>query len=82
MNAEIKRRTKVVQMFPLAISLVRLEEVMCCDQNDARLVTRNFIDRCSLAKDYEPVPGKDRSSEVPAFTKLMQEAFDNERWAA
>ena len=82
MNAEIKRRTKVVQVFPSTASLVRLVGAVCCDQNDTWLVAKNFIDRRSLAEDYEPVPRQDRSSEIPAFAKLVQEAFDSKRQAA
>ena len=68
-------------MFPLAASLVRLEGAMRRDQNDARLVTKSFIDRCSLAKDCEPTSGKDGGSEVPTFVRLLQEVFDNKKRA-
>lgn len=37
MNAEIKRRTRVVQVFPSYKSLVRLVGAVCCDQDDAWL---------------------------------------------
>ena len=43
MNCEIKRRTRVVQVFPSAESLVRLVGAVCCDQNDAWACERNFI---------------------------------------
>ena len=50
MNCEIKRRTRVVQVFPSRESLVRLVGAVCCDQNDAWLSATNFIDRRSWAR--------------------------------
>ena len=56
MNCEIKRRTRVVQVFPSAASLVRLVGAVCCDQNDAWACERNFIDSRSLEPGYEREP--------------------------
>lgn len=82
MNAEIKRRTRAVQVFPSAASLMRLVGAVCCDQNDAWASAKNFIDRRSLAERYEPPPRQDRSSEAPAFARTVQEIFDKRRLAA
>lgn len=56
MNCEIKRRTRVVQVFPSFDSLVRLVGAVSCDQNDAWLSSRNFIDARSLAPGYKREP--------------------------
>ena len=82
MNAEIKRRTRVVQVFPSVESLVRLVGAVCCDQNDA-WETANFIDRRSLARGYEPDsrPGA-TEDDVRRLLRLVEEAFDRKRRAA
>ena len=56
MNGEIKRRTRVVQVFPSPESLVRLVGAVCCDQNDAWLAATNFMDPRTLAEGYEREP--------------------------
>lgn len=81
MNAEIKRRTRVVQVFPSAASLLRLVGAVCCDQNDAWLSSRNFIDRRSLAEGYEQEPRADRSNELPRVISSVREAFAAKRAA-
>lgn len=53
-DAEIKRRARVVQVFPSVESLVRLVGAVCCDQDDAWAAATNFMDRRSLARGYEP----------------------------
>lgn len=82
MNCEIKRRTRVVQVFPSAASLVRLVGAVCCDQNDAWACERNFIDRRSL----EPGCGREPLPEEPEgrerVLRLVEEAFDRKRRAA
>lgn len=82
MNCEIKRRTRVVQVFPSAASLVRLVGAVCCDQNDAWACERNFIDRRSLEPGYErdPLPGEPGGEE--RVLRLVEEAFDRKRRAA
>lgn len=65
MRCEIKRRTRVVQVFPSFDSLLRLVGAVCCDQNDAWLASKNFIDPRSLEPGYEREPpargaGRDR----------------------
>lgn len=82
MNAEIKRRTRVVQVFPSAESLLRLVGAVCCDQNDAWACERNFIDARTLAEGYgsEPLPADpDGAARV---LRLVEEAFDRARRAA
>lgn len=82
MNCEIKRRTRVVQVFPSAASLVRLVGAVCCDQNDAWACERNFIDRRSLEPGYgrEPLPEEPEGRE--RVLRLVEEAFDRKRRAA
>ena len=82
MNCEIKRRTRVVQVFPSAASLVRLVGAVCCDQNDAWACERNFIDRRSLEPGYEraPIPAEPGGEE--RVLRLVEEAFDRRRRAA
>ena len=82
MNCEVKRRTRVVQVFPSAASLVRLVGAVCCDQNDAWACERNFIDRRTLEPGYErdPLPAEP-GGEARAL-RLVEEAFDRKRRAA
>lgn len=84
MNAEIKRRTRVVQVFPSVDSLVRLVGAVCCEQNDEWAVATSFIDRRSLGDPtsghdahVEPEPG-----ELARVLRLVGEAFDGKRRAA
>ena len=80
MNAEIKRRTRVVQVFPSPASLVRLVGAVCCDQNDAWLAPHNFIDRRSLAPGHEPARAADPGpEEVASVLTAVEEAFDRKR---
>ena len=82
-NAEIKRRTRVVQVFPSVESLVRLVGAVCCDQNDAWEAASNFIDRRSLARGYEPDPRPTATEgDVARVLRLVEEAFDRKRRAA
>lgn len=82
MNCEIKRRSRVVQVFPSADSLVRLVGAVCCDQNDAWACERNFIDRRSLAEGYEREPLPEEPGGVERVVRLVEEAFDRKRKAA
>lgn len=81
MNAEIKRRTRVVQVFPSVASLERLVGAVCCDQNDAWASSRNFIDRRTLAEGYEREEKGDGASEIPRVLIAVREAFNRKRAA-
>ena len=67
MNCEIKRRTRVVQVFPSTASLVRLVGAVCLDRNDAWACEHNFIDKRRLEPGYEREPprGARRRGEGP-----------------
>ena len=82
MNGEIKRRTRVVQVFPSPESLVRLVGAVCCDQNDAWLAATNFMDPRTLAEGYErePLPAEPGGEE--RVLRLVREAFDRKARAA
>lgn len=82
MNCEIKRRTRVVQVFPSFDSLVRLVGAVCCDQNDAWLSATNFIDPRTLAEGYERDPLPEEPGGVERVLRLVGEAFDRKRRAA
>lgn len=86
MNAELKRRTRVVQVFPSAESLVRLVGAVCCEQNDAWEGASNFIDARSLRSvqdgSWEPSWEKPGAAETERVLKLVEEAFDRSRKAA
>lgn len=56
MNCEIKRRTRVVQVFPSKESLVRLAGAVCLNQNDAWLGSAYFMDPRGLEPGYESEP--------------------------
>ena len=82
MSCEIKRRARVVQVFPSAASLVRLVGAVCLDRNDAWACGRNFIDRRSLEPGYgrEPLPAEPGGE--ARVLRLVEEAFDRKRRAA
>lgn len=82
-DAEIKRRARVVQVFPSVESLVRLVGAVCCDQDDAWAAATNFMDRRSLARGYEPAarPPATRGGEERVLA-LVGAAFDRKRRAA
>ena len=82
MNCEIKRRTRVVQVFPSRESLVRLVGAVCCDQNDAWLSATNFIDRRSLEPGYEREPLPEEPGGAERVLRLVGEAFDRKLRAA
>ena len=82
MNCEIKRRTRVVQVFPSAASLVRLVGAVRLDQNDAWACERNFIDRRSLEPGYEREPLPAEPGGEARVLRLVEEAFDRKRRAA
>ena len=82
MNCEIKRRTRVVQVFPSAASLVRLVGAVRLDQNDAWACERNFIDRRSLEPGHEREPLPAEPGGEARVLRLVEEAFDRKRRAA
>lgn len=82
MNCEIKRRTRVVQVFPSTASLLRLVGAVCCDQNDAWACEKNFIDRRSLEPGYERAPLPEEPGGEARVLRLVEEAFDRKRRAA
>lgn len=82
MNCEVKRRTRVVQVFPSRESLVRLVGAVCCDQNDAWLSATNFIDRRSLEPGYEREPLPEEPGGAERVLRLVGEAFDRKLRAA
>lgn len=82
MNCEIKRRTRVVQVFPSAESLVRLVGAVSCDQNDAWACECDFIDRRSLEPGYERAPLPEEPDGEARVLRVVQEAFGRKRRAA
>lgn len=83
MNAEIKRRTRVVQVFPSNESLVRLVGAVCCDQSDEWEVERNFMDARSMAGLAPSAPATDADGgEVARVVRLVEEAFERKLGAA
>ena len=83
LNGEIKRRTDSVWVFPSAASFERLAGAVCCDQDDAWLGARNFIDARSLAGDLAAPPSPGPSGEeVGAALLAVEEAFDRRLRAA
>lgn len=83
MNAEIKRRTRVVQVFPSNESLVRLVGAVCCDQSDEWEVERNFMDARSMAGLAPSAPATDADGgEVARVIRLVEEAFERKLGAA
>lgn len=83
MNEEIKRRTRVVSIFPSIESAIRLVGAVCCDQNDSWLSGRGFIDKATLQEDYEHMvmPEPQIGERIEAM-QMIQEAFDKKRKAA
>ena len=81
-DAGLKRRTRVVQVFPSRESLVRLVGAVCCDQNDAWLSATNFIDRRTLEAGYEREPLPEEPGGVERVLRLVGEAFDRKLRAA
>ena len=83
LNAEVKRRADVVQVFPSAESLVRLAGAVCLDRDDAWLVARNFIDARSLTRPLEAPPSPQPSpEELRSALVAVEEAFERRLRAA
>ena len=68
-------------MLPSFDSLIRLVGAACCDQNDARLASRNFIDPRSLEPGYERKPLPEEPDGVGRVLRLVREAFGRRRVA-
>lgn len=83
MNTEIKRRTRAVQTFPTAKSVIRFAGAVCCNQNDIWATKRNFIDKRMLAgKLSAQLTDEPSPEDVMSVTKLVEEAFDRKLRAA
>lgn len=86
MNAELKRRTRVVQVFPSRESLVRLVGAVCCEQNDAWEGASNFIDARSLRAvqdgSWAPRAAEPDPAQAARVLRLVEEAFDRRGRAA
>lgn len=81
-NAEIKRRTKVVQVFPSVASMVRMVGSICCDQND-KWIYSIPIDARPFRDDYETEPVREiEPRDMIEAMFLVEEAFDKELKAA
>lgn len=75
-NFEVKRRTRVVTVFPSVESLVRLDGVVCLDQNDAWLDATNFMDPRGLCEGYEsPALQTATGVETERFLMVVEGAF-------
>ena len=82
MNREVKRRTKVVQVFPSVESLIRLVGAVCCEQNDAWEGAK-FIDPRSMSPTGELAAEPQAApEEVARVLRLVEEAFDRKRRVA
>jgi putative transposase len=86
LNGELKRRARVVQVFPSAGSLVRLVGAVCCEQNDGWEGASNFIDARSLRAvqdgSWEPPDSAPEPAEAERVARLVEEAFDRRARAA
>ena len=83
LNGEVKRRTRVVQVFPSTPSLLRLVGAVCCDQNDAWEAATNFMDaRSMLDIGRRPAGAAASEEEVRRVVRVVEEVFDKKRKAA
>lgn len=76
-NREIKRRSRVVQVFPSVASLERLAGAVMCDQDDAWAGSRYFSEK-AMAELYEDRPtGEPPTGEqLAGFRLVAQRAID------
>lgn len=69
-------------MFPSFDSLLRLVGTVCCDQNDAWLASKNFIDPRSLEPGYEREPPPEEPDGIGRVPRLVRMAFNGKRRVA
>lgn len=76
-NREIKRRSRVVQVFPSAASLERLAGAVMCDQDDVWAGSRHFSEKV-MAELYDDRPTAEPPSEeqIAGFRLVAQRAID------
>ena len=67
MNKEIKRRSRLIGIFPNNAAIVRLVGTLLAEQTDEWRVTRSYMSREALAKVVAP-------DDIPAPPALGQEA--------
>lgn len=76
-NREIKRRSRVVQVFPSAASLERLAGAVMCDQDDAWSASRYFSEKAMAELCGEGPVGEPPTEEQAAVFRLVaQRAID------
>ena len=71
-NREIKRRSRVVQVFPSVASLERLAGAVMCDMDEGWRDARYFSER-KMAELYDE-PGAARAEEAPTTERLASGA--------
>jgi len=59
-NGEIKRRTKVIRIFPNRDSLLRLVTALCMEQSEEWITGRRYVNKADLR---EFIAGKDESKQ-------------------
>jgi len=84
MNREIKRRADQVQVFPSRESVIRLIGAQCCEQNDAWLCEKWFIDRKSFEEPLrnERCATQPEAVEIERVASKVERAFEKEIKAA
>ena len=80
LNCEIKRRAKVVQVFPNTAAMIRLAGAICCDHNDKWLIEKNFIYEQSMQNLERESSGKNVN--VQLIERSVEEKFEEIRKAA
>lgn len=78
MNVELKRRSRVVQVFPDTNSLIRLVGAVCCNQNDAWAAGRRIL----LEKDMCKAESSPSEIEKEGVIKVIEGMFDQRGRAA